>query len=146
MLPIPHNTTNLQQTYNSLWATDPSLAYFIDVELAPSTNTDGYKPGCILAQYTAGQYEGQCVNYDPNGSNGQNVAFIILTDQYLTPDAQKLGTQGQALVQAVLGGATFYQKQIYFDKQDGTDSIASAISQIGGKIAFGRVGLYAIGT
>lgn len=146
MIPAPQNKTQLQQTYTNLWATDPSLAYFIDVELAPSTNTDGYKPGCILAQYTAGQYQGQCVNYDPSGTNGQNVALIVLTDQYLTPDVQKLGTQGQALVQAVLGGATFYQEQVYFNKQDGTDNIAPAITQIGGKIAFGRVGLYAIGT
>lgn len=145
MIPAPQNKTQPQQTYSDLWASDQSLAYFTTVALAPSTNTDGYKPGCILAQYTAGQYQGQFVNYSPAGTNGQNVALLVLTDQYLTPDVQKLGTQGQALVQAVLGGATFYQNQIYFTKQDGTDVIAAAIAQIGGKVAFGRVGLYAIG-
>jgi len=86
------------------------------------------------------------VNYDPAGQDGQNVALIILTDQYLTPEMLKNGTQGQALVQAVLGGATFYKDYVYFNKQDGTDDIAAAINQIGGKIAFNKVGLYAIGT
>lgn len=145
MISKPQNKTNIQQTYSKLWATDPSLAYFIEVELAPSTNVDGYKPGCILAQYTAGQYIGQCVNYDPSGTNGQNVALAVLTDQYLIPDVQKLGTQGEFLVQGVLAGATFYQDKVYFNKQDSSDDIAPAIAQIGGKIAFGRIGLYAIG-
>jgi hypothetical protein len=145
MISAPQNKTQLQQTYTNLWATDPSLAYFIDVELAPSTNTDGYKPGCILAKYTSGDYKGQFVNYDANGADGQNTAVLILTDQYLTPDIQKGGTQGKGLAQAVLGGATFYQDQIYFDKQDGTDDITAAINQIGGKVAFGRVCLYAVG-
>lgn len=144
-MPKPHNQTQNQQTYSNLWATDPSLAYYIEVELAPSTNADGYKPGCILAQYSAGEHIGKFVNYDPNGKDGQNVALAILTDQYLTPDIEKLGTQGQSLVQAVIAGATFYQDQMYFNKQDGSDSIVLAIAQIGGKIAFGRVGLYAIG-
>lgn len=145
MITAPQNKTQSQQTYSKLWATDPSLAYFVDIELAPSNNTDGYKPGCILAQYTSGEYAGQFVNYDPEGTDGQNVALVILTDQYLTPDVEKSGTQGQALVQAVWGGATLYQDQVYFNKQDGSDNIAAAISQIGGKFAFGRVGLYAIG-
>lgn len=144
MITVPQNTTQQQQTYTKLWAGDPSLAYFVDVELAPSNNIDGYQPGCILAQYTDGQYKGTFVNYDPKGTDGQNQALVILTDQYLTPDVQKLGTQGKALVQAVWGGATFYLDQVYFNKQDGTDDITSAIGQIGGKLGFGRVALYAI--
>lgn len=145
MMPAPQNKVQSQQTYADLWATDPTLAYFIEIELAPSTNIEGYKPGCILAQYTFGQYKGLCVNYDPNGKDGQNQALIILTDQYLTPEMQKFGTLGQALVQTVLGGATFHKRQIYFNAQNGQDDITQAIAQIGGKVAFDKVSLYAIG-
>ncbi|MCE3267817.1 MAG: hypothetical protein K0R49_69 [Burkholderiales bacterium] len=145
MIPAPQNRTQPQQTYSNLWATDPSNANFVNVTLAPSTNQDGYNPGCILAQYTSGDYQGQFVNYDPNGKDGQNIALLILTDQYLTPDMQKLGTRWGVLVQAVLGGATLYKDQVYFNKQDGTDDIVPAITQIGGKVVIGKVGLYAIG-
>lgn len=145
MIPLPRNETLPQQTYTSLWACDQSLAYVVDVELAPSTNTDGYKPGCILARYTAGKYAGLFVNYDPAGTDGQNAAVVILVDQYLTAEMQKLGTQGKSLVQTVFGGAAFYQDQIYFNQQNGKDNIVPAISQIGGKLGFGRVCLYAVG-
>ena len=145
MIPAPRNNTLPQQTYTELWASDPSLAYMVQIELAASTNADGYKPGCILSQYSSGPNHMKFVNYDPKGTNGQNNAVLILTDEYLTPDMEKLGTQGKVLAQAVFGGATFYYPKIYYNKQDGKDDLKVPISQIGGKTAFNRVCLFAIG-
>lgn len=148
MLAAPQNKTGDLQSYSKLWATDQSFASFINVELAPSTNTDGYKPGCILAQLTGGANQGKFINYDPAGADGQNVALAILEDQYLTPEMEKQGTNGDVLVRAVIAGANFYQDQIYFTKQDGTTDaglLAAAITQLGGKIGFGKVMLFAVG-
>ena len=129
----------------SLRATFSASLFWVQVELAPSTNTDGYNPGCILAQYTGGANAGKFVNYDPAGTNGQNIAALALVDEYITPDVRKQGTQGKYLVHAVLGGAAFDRALVYFNKQNGTDNIAPAIAQIGGKIVFGKVCLYAVG-
>ena len=70
---------------------------------------------------------------------------VASTSTVNNPDMEKLGTQGKHLAQAVFGGATFYYPRIYYNKQGSVEDIRTPISQIGGKTAFNRVCLYAIG-
>lgn len=145
MIPIAQNSVVQAQDFSQLWLSDFSVAFLTQVTLAPATNKAGYYPGCLLALYTDGQYKGNFVNYDPNGTNGQNTAVFVLVDEYLTPDMIMGGTIGKSTVQVCGGGAVFNANLVYFTAQGAGDNLATAISQIGGKIINNQVCLFAFG-
>ena len=81
------NQNYVQQSFSQVISGPNLLGMYVVVtqELAPATNSFVYYPGAVLAQYTAGSYDGQVVNWVEGGSNGQQTVYGILIEQYINP-------------------------------------------------------------
>lgn len=86
------------QTYNQIFFGDPPIT--ANLLVATSTGSTNYVNGLVMAQYTAGGSVGQAVNWDVNGTNGQQVPIGVLCDDYATLGA----TTVTGLAKIAIGG------------------------------------------
>ena len=133
MLPIPQNSIGPLQSYIQVFYTDESTADIDQVILAPATNTYGYQPGCILAQYTGGGNIGKFVNYVPSASNGQGTPIAVLVDNYLLPEQYApsssggLGTVGTGYAKICYGNARLIFSTLYWTTPTAGDAVTGII-------------------
>lgn len=138
--PYPRNAVSGLQTYTpQIFATDNSQANIDKVTLAPATSAYGYNVGCILAQYTAGGSKGKFVNYDPAGSNGQNVPVAVLTDCYLTAEmANGTGDTppgvGGGMIEVCWGNASLIAANLWWTEPNDGDDLTTVFGIASTKI------------
>lgn len=131
----PINNLNIfEQTYTKAIYGD--MGYTNSVILAPATfdvnDWTGYRTGCILAKYTSGTNIGKYVNYDINGTNGQDVPvspFIFDDNIPFLPDI------GQNIfVSVAMGGRSWIVRDaiLYATAADRSD-VAGAMAQLGAR-------------
>lgn len=98
----------------------------------PATNTQGYKPGCLLARITSGVGEGRLVNYDPAGLlPGQDTCTNILIDPDLTTTIPSGDTFEGSLKVAVKNGNWIVRNIFLYATAVNLSDVAAGLADLG---------------
>jgi hypothetical protein len=129
----PSINTDIRSIAFPIVSTDASPIYTM-APLAPAIgaiSSTGYVYGQLLAQYTAGSFVGQFVNYDSvSGTNGANIFVGVLMDDLFVPGPT---VSGQVQIAVMLTKGAFIKSQLAYTQ---IADVAAAVTQRNAKTVY----------
>jgi hypothetical protein len=131
---LPQNGTLVYNAVNyTVWQGQPGKT--LSFQLAPATNTQGYRPGCLLALVSSGMYATMMVNYDPAGSlPGQTTCVGVLVDQDLTTTIPTATSTPATFKVATKNGAWYLINQFLYATATNLSDVPTGMAQLNGAL------------
>jgi len=110
--------------YPAMFLGNTSTVKFLDIQLAPSTDSYVYKTGSILAVWgSGGAHPDLFVNYKTGGSNGQATAMAVLVDTRIPSGLTTPGANDRYV--AVIGCCQLFLQYLNTEANTGADVLTA---------------------